>query len=162
MAGLVPAIHVFFLAVSRSKTWMPGTRPGMTEQNIPGCSLEVPSSVLYDIHHFISDRSRHDRPDRLDDRDRPAPRNLLDLPASSGARGAGGDGNAGHQYPAAVAAADGDVAACLDRRCDVLDHGIPRGVRGRTTPRRADLGSLWPALAGADGLCGVLRRQHLV
>jgi hypothetical protein len=24
MAGLVPAIHVFFLAVSRSKTWMPG------------------------------------------------------------------------------------------------------------------------------------------
>jgi hypothetical protein len=28
MAGLVPAIHVFlFEAV---KTWMPGTRPGMT------------------------------------------------------------------------------------------------------------------------------------
>jgi hypothetical protein len=26
MAGLVPAIHVFFLAVSKSKTWMPGTR----------------------------------------------------------------------------------------------------------------------------------------
>jgi hypothetical protein len=26
MAGLVPAIHVF---VSNSKTWMPGTRPGM-------------------------------------------------------------------------------------------------------------------------------------
>ena len=26
MAGLVPAIHVFLAA----KTWMPGTRPGMT------------------------------------------------------------------------------------------------------------------------------------
>jgi hypothetical protein len=29
MAGLVPAIHVF-AAVSSDKTWMPGTRPGMT------------------------------------------------------------------------------------------------------------------------------------
>jgi len=29
MAGLVPAIHVSFIATSR-KTWMPGTRPGMT------------------------------------------------------------------------------------------------------------------------------------
>jgi hypothetical protein len=28
MAGLVPAIHVFFTA----KTWMPGTRPGMTKE----------------------------------------------------------------------------------------------------------------------------------
>jgi hypothetical protein len=28
MAGLVPAIHVFLH--STSKTWMPGTRPGMT------------------------------------------------------------------------------------------------------------------------------------
>jgi hypothetical protein len=28
MAGLVPAIHVFYLA--GVKTWMPGTRPGMT------------------------------------------------------------------------------------------------------------------------------------
>jgi len=28
MAGLVPAIHVFSL---RRKSWMPGTRPGMTE-----------------------------------------------------------------------------------------------------------------------------------
>jgi hypothetical protein len=27
MAGLVPAIHVF---VAAGKTWMPGTRPGMT------------------------------------------------------------------------------------------------------------------------------------
>jgi hypothetical protein len=29
MAGLVPAIHVFGL--TRKKTWMPGTRPGMTK-----------------------------------------------------------------------------------------------------------------------------------
>jgi hypothetical protein len=28
MAGLVPAIHVF---LATAKTWMPGTRPGMTE-----------------------------------------------------------------------------------------------------------------------------------
>jgi hypothetical protein len=27
MAGLDPAIHVFFV---EAKTWMPGTRPGMT------------------------------------------------------------------------------------------------------------------------------------
>jgi hypothetical protein len=31
MAGLVPAIHVFELTAS--KTWMPGTRPGMTNEN---------------------------------------------------------------------------------------------------------------------------------
>ena len=29
MAGFVPAIHVFGVT---GKTWMPGTRPGMTEQ----------------------------------------------------------------------------------------------------------------------------------
>jgi hypothetical protein len=29
MAGLVPAIHVVLAA---AKTWMPGTRPGMTEK----------------------------------------------------------------------------------------------------------------------------------
>jgi hypothetical protein len=28
MAGLVPAIYAFFVA----KTWMPGTRPGMTNE----------------------------------------------------------------------------------------------------------------------------------
>jgi hypothetical protein len=31
MAGLVPAIHVF--SRNEKKTWMPGTRPGMTQQN---------------------------------------------------------------------------------------------------------------------------------
>jgi hypothetical protein len=29
MAGLVPAIHVF-ASLRQLKTWMPGTRPGMT------------------------------------------------------------------------------------------------------------------------------------
>jgi hypothetical protein len=31
MAGLVPAIHVCFLRRGEDKTWIPGTRPGMTE-----------------------------------------------------------------------------------------------------------------------------------
>jgi hypothetical protein len=30
MAGLVPAMHVF--ERGRKKTWMPGTRPGMTKE----------------------------------------------------------------------------------------------------------------------------------
>jgi hypothetical protein len=30
MAGLVPAIHVFL--VVEPKTWMPGSRPGMTNE----------------------------------------------------------------------------------------------------------------------------------
>ena len=30
MAGLVPAIHDF-LRILKTKTWMPGTRPGMTK-----------------------------------------------------------------------------------------------------------------------------------
>jgi hypothetical protein len=30
MAGLVPAIHVFLASIT-AKTWMPGTRPGMTK-----------------------------------------------------------------------------------------------------------------------------------
>ena len=35
MAGLDPAIHGFFLAVV-SKTWMPGTSPGMTDSCLAG------------------------------------------------------------------------------------------------------------------------------
>jgi hypothetical protein len=31
MAGLVPAIHDLF---EGKKTWMPGTRPGMTEERL--------------------------------------------------------------------------------------------------------------------------------
>jgi hypothetical protein len=33
MAGLVPAIHDL-LCFERSKTWMPGTRPGMTKDTV--------------------------------------------------------------------------------------------------------------------------------
>src|SRR5918996_5625415 len=37
MAGLVPAIHVFLADVA--KTWMPGTRPGMTKESSTGFAL---------------------------------------------------------------------------------------------------------------------------
>jgi hypothetical protein len=33
MAGLDPAIHVF-LSLAATRTWMPGTSPGMTTFNI--------------------------------------------------------------------------------------------------------------------------------
>jgi hypothetical protein len=39
MAGLVPAIHVF-LADVLLKTWMPGTRPGMTK-------------IIRGVHYFF-------------------------------------------------------------------------------------------------------------
>jgi hypothetical protein len=35
MAGLGPAIHVFFWAQQKSKTWMPATSAGMTAQLFP-------------------------------------------------------------------------------------------------------------------------------
>ena len=82
--------------------------------------------------------------------------------ADRGAGRAGGDRDARDQHPAAVAAADGGVAEGLDRGGDVGDHGLPRGVRGWPARGRADLGPLRPALAGADRLCRVLCRQHLV
>jgi hypothetical protein len=34
MAGLVPAIHVYKTLIA-SKTWMPGTSPGMTKRTVP-------------------------------------------------------------------------------------------------------------------------------
>jgi hypothetical protein len=33
MAGVVPAIHVFGCRGKESKTWMPETSPGMTEES---------------------------------------------------------------------------------------------------------------------------------
>src|SRR3954447_24127826 len=40
MAGLVPAIHVF--AGREGKTWMPGTRPGMTSlEMVDSCETAV-------------------------------------------------------------------------------------------------------------------------
>src|SRR5260370_7324035 len=136
--------------------------PADKEQNIPNYSLELSRSVLYDIHHVILTGSLHDRPGRCNDRHRPAPGSLFDLPADRGPRTTGGDRNPCHQYPAAVAAADGGVAPCLDRGGDVVDHGFPRGIRDRAIGGWAGLGSLRPALAGADRLCGVLRPPHLV
>src|ERR1700759_4140674 len=44
MAGLVPAIHVF-PGLSAAKTWMPGTRPGMTKLRYKGPILFAEFSV---------------------------------------------------------------------------------------------------------------------
>ena len=83
---------------------------------------------------------------------RAAPGSLLHLPADRGARRAGGDGNAGHQYPAAFAAADGGIAECVQRR--------PSPWRSRCSSRCSRIGQLavgpisdrygrrWPVLAG--------------
>ena len=35
MAGLDPAIHDFLVRAAFEKTWMPGTRPGMTKRKSP-------------------------------------------------------------------------------------------------------------------------------
>jgi DNA processing protein len=43
MAGLVPAIHVFISPIDAAKTWMPGTRPGMTRK---GLLTFIPPSPL--------------------------------------------------------------------------------------------------------------------
>ena len=44
MAGLVPAIHVFTPFYDRTrKTWMPGTRPGMTDDGGAPSLLPDPS-----------------------------------------------------------------------------------------------------------------------
>jgi hypothetical protein len=43
MAGLVPAIHAF-VRVKSVKTWMPGTRPGMT-RNEATHSIVIPAKA---------------------------------------------------------------------------------------------------------------------
>jgi hypothetical protein len=45
MAGLVPAIHVFE-AVIFAKTWMPGTRPGMTNSEVAVAALYRRSTAM--------------------------------------------------------------------------------------------------------------------
>jgi hypothetical protein len=46
MAGLVPAIHVFLLKEDR--TWMPGTRPGMTNlKAAKGTAAKVISDSIF-------------------------------------------------------------------------------------------------------------------
>src|SRR5438445_809520 len=115
------------------------------------------------IYNIQFDRgSFHGRPDRCNDRRRAECGAFLDIVTNRGPRGTGGDRNACHQYLAAFAAADGSVTESIDRGGHFRHHGFPRRVRPRPARGRTDLGSLWPALAGADGLCGVLRRQHLV
>src|SRR5690348_11945252 len=58
MAGLVPAIHVLF---AKRKTWMPGTRPGMTTHyRAESLSDGVPAARL-------SRRSLHISQNRVDD-----------------------------------------------------------------------------------------------
>jgi hypothetical protein len=47
MAGLVPAIHVF---LGFKGTWMPGTRPGMTEEKYqPSSARQLRSSTARKI-----------------------------------------------------------------------------------------------------------------
>jgi hypothetical protein len=43
MAGLLPAIHVF---TSGRKSWMPGTRPGMTMIGLRGLARETRERAL--------------------------------------------------------------------------------------------------------------------
>jgi hypothetical protein len=52
MAGLVPAIHAFVL--QERKTWMPGTRPGMTDER----GLAYSAARLAALVNFFSTRSR--------------------------------------------------------------------------------------------------------
>src|SRR5215468_9578407 len=62
MAGLVPAIHVFRADVLKRKTWMPGTRPGMTErvasQSANGCPMTLApllnASPVIQLHAFAA------------------------------------------------------------------------------------------------------------
>jgi hypothetical protein len=44
MAGLVPAIHVFLAYVRAAKTWMPGTRLGITKNGSNLAPLKIPKS----------------------------------------------------------------------------------------------------------------------
>ena len=52
MAGLVPAIHFLISPIDAAKTWMPGTRPGMTRKGLltfipPSPRLKVDPCSLY-------------------------------------------------------------------------------------------------------------------
>src|SRR4051794_9779820 len=60
MAGLVPAIRVF-LACQSTKTWMPGTSPGMTTLVEPALRLLRPIPEWRRLH--ARDQMIYDRPD---------------------------------------------------------------------------------------------------
>src|SRR6266571_3682434 len=71
-----------------------------------------PSAVLYDIHHFIfKPEAPNGRPDPRDRRITP-PGGLLHRASDRGARWPRRHRDAGDQYPAAVATADGGFAEC--------------------------------------------------
>src|SRR5260370_14645506 len=110
-----------------------------------GLALVYSPPVLYDMYHVISDGSFDGRPERSNNRHRPDPGSLLQFPADNGPRRIGGDGNAGHQYPVAVAAADGGVPQSVERGGHLGHHDLPRRVPAPPTPGPSDLRSLPPA-----------------
>jgi hypothetical protein len=56
MAGLVPAIHVF--DQRESKTWMPGSSPGMTAESVPLLPRPYSPARLAALENFFCTRSR--------------------------------------------------------------------------------------------------------
>jgi hypothetical protein len=62
MAGLVPAIHVLF--ATRKKTWMPGTRPGMTANIAAARSAKA---ALHDWQDTIAGGAAVQMPQTLPD-----------------------------------------------------------------------------------------------
>src|SRR4051812_4134628 len=65
MAGLVPAIHVFTLLMDR-KTWMSGTRPGMTtnKNTKEGNTPMAYETIKYEVDEQILTITLN-RPDKL-------------------------------------------------------------------------------------------------
>src|SRR3954454_21194762 len=53
MAGLVPAIHALLTTIKERKTWMPGTRPGMTTKRLVRVVLRLVSRAALQIHMDI-------------------------------------------------------------------------------------------------------------
>src|SRR5581483_7756365 len=61
MAGLVPAIHALFVLSIARKTWMPGTRPGMTAQNnVVRQSMAKPQKLKARLPRGLADRGPAD------------------------------------------------------------------------------------------------------
>jgi hypothetical protein len=50
MAGLVPAIHVLLKC---RETWMPGTRPGMTNGEVRHYTRNIMAGLVPAIHVFV-------------------------------------------------------------------------------------------------------------